>query len=221
MSLLLSVLQSLQSHVVFLQSNFVSQITTGNEVHEALLDPKTLPIDYRSLKVGSVIQVKVDNSRRKILQVAYSSSSTANSFYSQLHQTPSTDGVQLSPRASSTEQAANTQTGILLNELKTGMELRGVVNGCTDYAAFVNCGVMRRGQAGRLKPIAGILHKNDLLKNVGIIPSTPSSVGGPRMQRRFEANLQKGDELQVFVKNVFVNSGCVVTFLQDIFFIYQ
>ena len=51
----------------------------------------------------------------------------------------------------------------VLNNLKTGMALEGEIASCTQYAAFVDAGVVRGGKGGTRVRVNGMLHQNDIL----------------------------------------------------------
>ena len=51
---------------------------------------------------------------------------------------------------------------VLLNNLKTGMALEGEIASCTQYAAFVDAGVVRGGKGGTRVRVNGMLHQNDM-----------------------------------------------------------
>lgn len=55
--------------------------------------------------------------------------------------------------------------GLLLNNLKTGMELEGTVHSSTNYAAFISANIYRAGKAGTFQTINGMLHKGDVDKS--------------------------------------------------------
>ena len=81
---------------------------------------------------------------------------------------------------------------IFLNTLKTGMELQGVVQSSTNYAAFVSANVYRAATGGRACEINGLLHKVDIVDGSNLI---------------LNPNTGKGTKLKVYVKEVFKQSG--------------
>ena len=81
---------------------------------------------------------------------------------------------------------------IFLNTLKTGMELQGVVQSSTNYAAFVSANVYRAATGGRACEINGLLHKVDIVDGSNQI---------------LNPNTGKGTKLKVYVKEVFKQSG--------------
>ena len=81
---------------------------------------------------------------------------------------------------------------IFLNTLKTGMELQGVVQSSTNYAAFVSANVYRAATGVRACEINGLLHKVDIVDNSNVI---------------LNPNTGKGTKLKVYVKEVFKQSG--------------
>ena len=81
---------------------------------------------------------------------------------------------------------------IFLNTLKTGMELQGIVQSNTNYAAFVSANVYRAATGGRACEINGLLHKVDIVDGSNLI---------------LNPNTGKGTKLKVYVKEVFKQSG--------------
>lgn len=77
---------------------------------------------------------------------------------------------------------------LLLSKLKTGMRLKGVVTASTHYAAFCDVGVFRPSRGGLFTQVNGMLHANDL--------------GSVK-----KSDLVVGQELDVYVREVYKNSG--------------
>ena len=102
--------------------------------------------------------------------------------------------------------------GLLLGTLKTGMELDGIVQSCTAYAAFVSANVFRAGKGGSFQAINGMLHKVDIVdKSFLTVGSRKSS---SRSNRGYDsgANTQEGiisvgTRMKVYVKEVYKQSG--------------
>jgi hypothetical protein len=96
----------------------------------------------------------------------------------------------------------------LLNNLKTGIQLTGIISSCTHYAAFIDVGIFRAGKSGSFTPVNGMLHKDDVPD--GLSPLVRRESNG-RKERAFESTdgtiLQKGSEVTVYVKEVYKNSG--------------
>lgn len=93
------------------------------------------------------------------------------------------------PRRFPTSSTLSPASGQLLNQLKTGMKLEGTVASRTQYATFVNVNVIRKGKGGTFTEVNGMLHKADILPHSS------------------KSQMQKGDAVTVYVKEVFKNSG--------------
>lgn len=106
---------------------------------------------------------------------------------------------------------------LLLNDLKTGMELHGYVIQSTPYSAFLNVGVFRPGKGGVLKKTSAFLHRTDIhedllkaltLQQGGTNSSSNISSSSPSSSNTNSSLLlNRGVKLTVFVKEVFKNSG--------------
>lgn len=105
-----------------------------------------------------------------------------------------------------TEVPAN---GLLLNNLKTGHKLEGIVVHATPQVAFVAAGVYRKAKGGVFAEVNGLLRKDDISRDI-LSPSRRYSQQGPL--------LDKGSKLTVYVKEVFKNAGYV--FISIISYIY-
>jgi hypothetical protein len=102
--------------------------------------------------------------------------------------------------------------GLLLSNLKTGMELEGIVQSCTAYAAFVSAGVYRAGKAGSFQAINGMLHKVDIIdKSFLTVGSRKSSSRNNRgydsSENTVEGIISVGTRIKVYVKEVYKQSG--------------
>ena len=101
--------------------------------------------------------------------------------------------------------------GLLLSSLKTGMELEGIVQSCTAYAAFVSAGVYRAGKAGSFQAINGMLHKVDIVDKsfltVGSRKSSRNNRGYDSSENTAEGIISVGTRIKVYVKEVYKQSG--------------
>jgi len=97
--------------------------------------------------------------------------------------------------------------GLLLNNLKTGVALEGVIVSCTHYAAFVNVGVSRAGKQGTYVEANGLLHRTDMSNAEPLV----SNNNNGRKERAFELNdgtiLERGSRVTVYVKEVYKQAG--------------
>jgi len=107
---------------------------------------------------------------------------------------------------------------LLLNDLKTGMELHGYVIQSTPYSAFLNVGVFRSGKGGVLKKTSAFLHRTDIhgdmLRVLTLdLDATATAPQGGHINSSSSSNsnssilLNRGVKLTVYVKEVFKNSG--------------
>ena len=100
--------------------------------------------------------------------------------------------------------------GLLLNNLKCGLELTGKVSSCTQYGAFIAIEpkVSRIGKAGLYTEVVGLLHSSDMLD---FRPTTETKTDGKKHQiftsKTNERIIRKDVKLAVFVKEVWKNSG--------------
>jgi hypothetical protein len=84
-----------------------------------------------------------------------------------------------------------------LNKLKAGDAIPGTVTSLTSYGAFLSTNVYRqKGKSGRWVPVDVLLHRKDIPRNM----LTPSPLG-------FAILYRPGDNVTVYVKEVFKNSG--------------
>jgi hypothetical protein len=100
--------------------------------------------------------------------------------------------------------------GLLLNNLKTGMELEGTVHSCTNYAAFISANIYRAGKAGTFQTINGMLHKVDILDKSVLSTGNRKSMnarGSRGYEEKEEGIITKGTKIKVYVKEVFKQSG--------------
>eukprot|EP01036_Dinobryon_divergens_P029673 gene29673-38802_t len=97
--------------------------------------------------------------------------------------------------------------GNLLNQLKTGRPLKGVVVSCTPYAAFVSTKVFRASRGGTYTEVNGMLHKNDISQEILDSQKRKLASMGNKVKGSQPDFLEKGTQLNVYVKEVFKNSG--------------
>lgn len=180
-----------------------------------------------ALQTGSVMQVYVSKTDGEVIQVALKpsdgskpialadptkSKSEAKTFkpVRVLSQAKSTGNVAVSPKIPN--------GGLLLSNLKTGMELEGVVQSCTAYAAFVSANVFRAGKAGSFQAINGMLHKVDIVDRSYLTvgnrkSSSRSNRGYDSAENNVEGIISVGTRIKVYVKEVYKQSGYVVSIL--------
>lgn len=102
--------------------------------------------------------------------------------------------------------------GLLLSNLKTGMELEGIVQSCTAYAAFVSANVYRAGKQGSFQAINGMLHKVDIVDKSQMTlsrsrPTSRSNRGYDSGESAPEGIISIGTRMKVYVKEVYKQSG--------------
>lgn len=83
----------------------------------------------------------------------------------------------------------------LLSNLKTGTKLSGTVVSSSTYASFIDVNIYRKGRQGAYITANGMLHRDDMSSDL----LTPGKKRTP--------TLQPGDKVDVYVKEVWKQSG--------------
>ncbi|CAM9248121.1 unnamed protein product [Ectocarpus fasciculatus] len=86
-----------------------------------------------------------------------------------------------------------------IKELKTGDKVIGYVADTTNFAAFVDCSVVRQGAKNKIVPVTGFLHLTDIKR--------PYALEGTPGAQDCEVEVKKGIHLTAYVKDVFPNAG--------------
>ncbi|CAN0128831.1 unnamed protein product [Ectocarpus sp. 6 AP-2014] len=86
-----------------------------------------------------------------------------------------------------------------IKELKTGDKVIGYVADTTNFAAFVDCSVVRQGSKNKIVPVTGFLHLTDIKR--------PYALEGTPGVKDCEVEVKKGIHLTAYVKDVFPNAG--------------
>lgn len=128
-------------------------------------------------------------------------------------QRPGSLSLASSPTADDTSSTfdTNSDNRLLLNNIKTGLRLEGVVAHSTPYNAFINCKVYRRGKAGYLTEVQGMLNNEDIPSEVKKIARKEYEM--ELLRNNEEINefkiplLPKGAPLTVYVKEVLKQAG--------------
>ena len=99
--------------------------------------------------------------------------------------------------------------GKILSQLKTGHPLKGVVASSTAYAAFISAKVFRAGKGGSFTEVNGMLHKSDISPELlsSLKKKQKTSIKNSKGKDSQGELLEKGTELDVYVKEVYKNSG--------------
>ena len=95
--------------------------------------------------------------------------------------------------------------GYLLNNLKTGNNITGIVASCTPYAAYVDLNVYRKGKGGSFTKVNGMLHFSDFQDKV--LLATDRKANAASTLRNNIQILTKGSEVTVYVKEVLKQAG--------------
>ncbi len=108
----------------------------------------------------------------------------------------------------------NRDDEVLLQHLKAGQALMNArVKHVTQYAAFVDCGIKRKGKGGHLVPVTGFLHISDVPEGTAFFHRGPHFERGARV----ETYIKEGAYICVYVKDIFKQQGrFTVTLYPDI-----
>jgi hypothetical protein len=152
------------------------------------------PAEKLALTAGAVVQVYVQRADEKGIQVGIKPSTGPASRTVAKGSASSSAGTKKSAaKGHSPEPAApplaSQPPGLLLNNLKTGLQLKGIVASRNSYAAFIQANVYRKSKGGAFSEVLGMLHKNDAHES------------------KSPLDLEKGSEVTVYVKEVMKNSG--------------
>ncbi len=107
----------------------------------------------------------------------------------------------------------NRDDEVLLQHLKVGQALSACVKRVTRYAAFVDCGIKRKGKGGHLVPVTGFLHISDVPKGTAFFHRGSHYDKGANV----ETYIKEGTYIRVYVKDLFKQQGrLTVTLYPDI-----
>ncbi|GAB5034325.1 nucleic acid-binding protein [Nannochloropsis oceanica] len=98
----------------------------------------------------------------------------------------------------------------LLQDLRPGMRLHGGVVGVTDFAAFLDVKVVRKGPGGKLVRCNAMLHPHDVPPGTTLIRDAPPGQARQQQPTPLETDpavIRRGIHVTVYVKDVFPNSG--------------
>lgn len=163
-----------------------------------------------TLQVGSLIPLKVCNvDGEGNVEVGLTTSGFQSSKDGIMNVMKSQDNSGGSKGEGSMKQTGLPSTisssGLLLNTMKTGMKLEGVVASCTPYAAFMNVGVVRSSRGGRYIEVNGMLHRDDMHSDVQIMSNNRKRLSSSELEDK--GMVGKGRKMTVYVKEVYKNSG--------------
>ena len=152
---------------------------------------KLNPTEKLSLQSGSALKVYVTKADEFGIQVSFSSEKL----------TTMTESIKVpSPKNKiKSNKFMQPIPDLLLNNLKTGLKLEGIIVSSTPYAAFVNVNVFRKGKAETYTQVNGMLHRGDLHQRLTTKSTNAQSVN--------TGILEKGTKLTLYVKEVWKNSG--------------
>eukprot|EP01084_Bolivina_argentea_P105997 189815_1 len=107
----------------------------------------------------------------------------------------------------------NRDDEVLLQHLKAGQALSACVKHVTRYAAFVDCGIKRKGKGGHLVSVTGFLHISDVPEGTAFFHRGSHYDRGANM----ETYIKEGTYIRVHVKDLFKQQGrLTVTLYPDI-----
>lgn len=190
------------------------QIRDGDQISKAWMETSILSSTERlALMVGNVMKVRVVREHPgDIFQVTIPSEANEaiSKFSSSANSNSNGQIKNKNGRRDPSIKTGITQVpadGILLNQLKTGQMLKGIVVHATPQLAFISTNVYRHAKGGVFAEVNGLLHKSDMSEDV-LSQSRRYSNQGPV--------LDKGSLITVYVKEIFKNSGynslCILGF---------
>ena len=162
-----------------------------------------------ALQTGTVMQVRVVSVCGNQVEVGMSSPMTDASDFNagRGRDTHGTTAVVGKKRNTNRRHHKQAPPDLLLNNLKTGMQLQGRVVSCTHYAAFVDVGVSRPSKGSTFAPANAMLHRSDIPGAEALV----SKKGYGRKEYAFQGAdgtiFERGASVTVFVKEVYKNSG--------------
>lgn len=113
--------------------------------------------------------------------------------------------------------AKKSPPGLVLNQLKTGQLLKGVVASTTAYAAFIDSKIFRAGKGGSFTEVNGMLHKNDISPEILSAHKKRSQSKTNGKAKGVVELLERGSEIDVYVKEVYKNSGYEIILYDKLF----
>jgi len=117
--------------------------------------------------------------------------------------------VQETPKKSATSHRAYKPAGVLLNDLKCGMQVQGKVVSCTQFGAFLSMDprVNRKSKGGSFSEVNGLLHASDMTEYVSESTLTNGKKVFVFKNKAENKILAKDTKITAFVKEVWKNSG--------------
>lgn len=156
---------------------------------KVIMDSKKLSTNERlALHAGAIMQVYVskihsDNKIQVSLKPENNNGGKKMQVKSQFEDGTYRGGTNRPPKA-----VSKPPNGILLNNLKTGMKLEGIVTSNTHYAAFINANIYRAAKGGTFTEVNGMLHRSE-------------------SAAKLYDQASKGSKITVYVREVYKNSG--------------
>jgi ribosomal protein S1 len=193
-----------------------------NEARAASMNTRDLsPMERLAFQTGSVVQVKIANMEKETIQVtlarqAIQKQENWQSKSKGKGKSRGDDAVASGEDGSRSRQESKRPRGaykikakaapqppppanLLLNNLKAGAEIEGVVTSLSNYAAFVQTNIMRKSKGGGYSPVTAMLHDSDLAGRVKLASQVKEYSEKPV--------LEVGAEVTAFVKEVYKNAG--------------
>lgn len=170
-------------------------------------------VEGKNLRVGLKPSVPSNVKQESAVRSARPVESTGSLIHSQSSQLSHKE--ERLPHKPNFKTLAATKTpqpppGLLLNNIKTGMELKGIVQSCVGYAAFIDLQIFRNGKGGAFRPVNGMLHRDDIPKNAAFL--TKERKQENRKSKNSGVVIEEGSEITVYVKDVLKNAGYVLLF---------
>lgn len=180
--------------------------------------PLLVPVDlnHKDLDGTKEIRLRVSQSTAEKLEAGQRLRVTASEVQLKTSFVVSGDSMKNDNDNSDMKDDSATEP-LLLNQLKRGMAIKGRVVKVIEGAAFVNCGVVRRGKGDKLQNVDGFLARSDL-NGKAIFPRKsdiykPAYV--PRDGEEAKPVLKRGVEIDVWIKEVRKQSGKLSVTLDD------
>lgn len=173
------------------------QIRKDGDVVKGKMSTKGLsPTERLALQAGSVMEVRVMKADGSAYEVALPGALAETAKNAERNDRQSTNRSFKKPSITPapSQQVQTEPPGLTLNGLKIGMKIDGTVINSTPYAVFIAASIYRPGKGGRYVEVNGMLHRNDMSKEL-------------RSKNKSGSMMANGTPVTAYVKEIFKNSG--------------